>query len=123
LLKESNVPLKRIFQSSDFVQPTMDEEPKRSIITESADAVVVMWHLLPGQRIRPHVHPDGQDTWIVISGSGEYSFDEGKATTPIACGQIVVAHLGQVHGVLNNTNEPLQILSVVSPADAGYFLV
>ncbi|PKO89342.1 MAG: cupin domain-containing protein [Betaproteobacteria bacterium HGW-Betaproteobacteria-12] len=101
----------------------MDEEPKRSIITESADAVVVMWHLLPGQRIRPHVHPDGQDTWIVISGSGEYSFDEGKTTAPISRGQIVVAHLGQVHGVLNNTNEPLQILSVVSPADAGYFLV
>lgn len=116
------MPLKRIFQSSDFVQPTMDEEPKRSVITESADAVVVMWHLLPGQRIRPHIHPNGQDTWIVMSGSGDYSPCAGEMTTPISCGQVVVAHAGQVHGVLNNTSEPLQILSVVSPANAGYFL-
>jgi quercetin dioxygenase-like cupin family protein len=101
----------------------MDGEPIRSIITESRDAVVVAWYIDPGQEIAAHMHPNGQDTWTILAGKGEYCLDQAGTTKPIVAGDIVVAHSGCVHGVLNNGDEPLVFISVVSPADAGYQLV
>ncbi|MBD2105188.1 cupin domain-containing protein [Leptolyngbya sp. FACHB-261] len=112
----------RIFNSSAFLQPT-DEEPIRSVVTESKDAVVVAWYIKPGQAISAHIHPSGQDTWTVLAGKGEYYLDQAGTTKPIIAGDVVVAPTGCVHGVFNNSNEPLVFISVVSPADAGYQLV
>lgn len=109
----------RIFNSSDFFQPT-NGEPIRSIITESKDAVVVVWYIKPSQTIPAHIHPNGQDTWTVLAGEGEYYLDQAGKTKPIVAGDVVVAPIGSVHGVLNSGNEPLVFISVVSPADAGY---
>lgn len=109
----------RIFNSSKFLQPT-DGEPIRSVVTESQDAVVVAWYIKPGQEISPHIHPHGQDTWTILSGKGEYFLDRSRTTKPIVAGDVVVAHIGCVHGVFNNGDEPLVFISVVSPADAGY---
>lgn len=53
--------MQRVFEAEQFVR-VGENEPIRSVVTESADAVVVMWHMFPGQRIAPHVHPAGQDT-------------------------------------------------------------
>lgn len=111
--------LTRIFDGAEFVQKS-DGEPIRSVVTESSDTVVVMWYVLPGQTIQPHFHPSGQDTWIILSGNGEYILDAEGTTKPISSGQIVVAHTGQVHGVINKGSEPLQFVSVLSPQDAGY---
>ncbi|WP_348230442.1 cupin domain-containing protein [Trichocoleus desertorum] len=112
----------RIFDSSQFLQPT-EGEPIRSVVTESKDAVVVAWYVKPGQTILPHVHPHGQDTWTILSGKGEYYLDQVGTTQPIIAGDIVVAFMGCVHGVINNGEEPLVFISVVSPSDAGYYLV
>lgn len=109
----------RIFNSSKFFQPT-DGEPIRSIVTESKDAVVVAWHIKPGQTIPAHNHPNGQDTWTILAGKGEYFLDKAGTTKPIAAGDVVVAYPGCVHGVFNDGDEPLVFISVVSPADAGY---
>jgi quercetin dioxygenase-like cupin family protein len=114
--------LSRIFNTAEFVQ-TSDGEPIRSVVKESLDAVVVMWYVLPGQRISPHVHPSGQDTWIVLSGNGEYILDAEGTTMPISSGQIVVACTGQVHGVVNRGSKPLEFVSVVAPQNAGFQLV
>lgn len=112
----------RIFNSHNFFQPT-DEEPIRSVITESKDAVVVAWYIKPGQKIPAHIHPHGQDTWTVLSGKGEYYLDEAGNTKSIVAGDVVVAHTGCVDGVFNNSEEPLVFISVVSPGEAGYQLV
>lgn len=112
----------RIFKSSNFFQPT-DGEPIRAVITESQDAVVVAWYIKPGQEINAHIHPNGQDTWTILSGSGEYYLDQVGTTKSITVGDVVVAYSECVHGVFNNTDEPLMFISVVSPADAGYQLV
>lgn len=109
----------RIFNSSDFFQPT-DGEPIRSVITESENAVVVAWYIKAGQEIPPHIHPNGQDTWTILAGRGAYYLDEAGTTKPIAAGDVVVAHTGCVHGVINIGDEPFVFISVVSPADAGY---
>lgn len=114
--------LQRIFHSAACFQPA-EGEPIRAVITESPEAVVVAWHVSPGQRIAAHVHPHGQDTWTILSGEGEYVLDAGGASRRIRAGDIVLAHTGCVHGVHNTGTEPLTFISVVSPAQAGYELV
>jgi quercetin dioxygenase-like cupin family protein len=112
----------RIFNSSQFFQPT-DGEPIRSVVTESRDGMVVAWYIKPGQEIPAHIHPNGQDTWTILTGRGEYYLDKAGTKNPIMAGDVVVAHIGCVHGVFNSSDEPLIFISVVSPADAGYQLV
>lgn len=111
--------IERIFKSSDFFQPT-DDEPIRSVVTDSSDATVVAWYIKPGQEIGAHIHPNGQDTWTILSGSGEYYLDIVGNRKTITAGDVVVAPVKCVHGVFNHGDEPLIFISVVNPYDAGY---
>ncbi|BAY17563.1 cupin 2 conserved barrel domain protein [Anabaenopsis circularis NIES-21] len=111
--------IERIFKSTDFFQPT-DGEPIRSVVTESPDAVVVAWYVKPGQEIGAHIHPYGQDTWTILSGSGEYYLDIEGTRKIITTGDVVVAPVQCVHGVFNHGDEPLIFISVVTPYEAGY---
>jgi quercetin dioxygenase-like cupin family protein len=110
---------RRIFQVADHLQPS-EGEPIRSVVHETADSVVVAWTVKPGQRISPHVHPSGQDTWTVISGVGEYQVDASGKTLSITAGDIAVAPTGAVHGLLNTGSQDIVFVSVVSPGLAGY---
>lgn len=109
----------RHFHALDFMQPS-DDEPIRSVIRKTAEAVVVAWHVKPGQRIAAHVHPSGQDTWTILTGQGNYQTETSGSSLAITAGDVVVAPIGCVHGVSNTGQEPLTFISVVSPADAGY---
>ncbi len=111
----------RIFKSVDFFQPSTGD-PIRSVVSESADAVVVAWHVAPGQTIAPHVHPGGQDVWTILSGSGQYISATSGETRALRSGDIAVAIAGQVHGVINDGAEVLRFISVVAPVTAGYQL-
>lgn len=112
----------RIFNSAEFFQPT-DGEPIRSVITESPEATVVAWYIQPGQEIAAHIHPQGQDNWTILSGTGEYYLDAAGARQTIAKGDVVIAPVGAVHGVLNSGDEPLVFISIVTPANAGFQLL
>jgi quercetin dioxygenase-like cupin family protein len=110
---------KRVHKSIDYMQAS-DGDPIRSVISESEHAAIVAWHVKPGQKIAPHTHPHGQDTWTILSGQGQYQIDaEGNAVTVLP-GDVVVARSGQVHGVLCTSSEPLRFVSVVAPLEAGY---
>jgi quercetin dioxygenase-like cupin family protein len=113
--------MSRIFPSAKFFQPT-EGEPLRSVVAESAEAVIVAWYLIPGQEIAAHIHPQGQDTWTILSGSGQYYLDN-TVRQRITVGDIVIAPVRSIHGVLNDGDEPLVFMSVVSPGNAGYELV
>lgn len=110
---------RRVFQVAAHLQPN-DGEPIRSVVHETDDAAIVAWTVKPGQRISPHMHPSGQDTWTVILGFGEYQLDASGATVKIAAGDIAVAPAGAVHGVLNTGPLDLVFVSVVSPALSGF---
>ena len=112
----------RIFHSADYLQPT-DEAPIRSVITESSASTIVAWYIQPQQEIPAHIHPQGQDTWTILSGQGEYYLDRSGTTKSISKGDVVIAPTGSVHGVFNSSSEPLIFISVVSPGAAGYELV
>jgi quercetin dioxygenase-like cupin family protein len=92
------------------------------VVVQTPDAVVVAWLVLPGQRIAAHVHPQGQDTWTVLSGSGRYQTSAEGESRSIGPGDVAVAYTGCVHGVHNTGGEALRFISVVSPAEAGYEL-
>lgn len=109
----------RVFRVADHLQPA-DGEPIRSVIAHSADATVVAWTVKPGQRIVAHVHPQGQDTWTVLSGTGDYQLDATGATRALRPGDVAVAPIGAVHGVLATGDGPLVFVSVVCPGEAGY---
>ena len=116
------MPMSRIFNSTNFFQPT-EGEPIRSVVTESPEAVIVAWYIQPGQEIAAHCHPQGQDTWTILSGQGDYYLDTAGMRQLITAGDVVIAPTGCVHGVANHGAEPLVFISVVSPADAGYQLL
>lgn len=109
----------RVFDASHHFQAGATEPP-RTVITESRDAAVVCWHVEPGQRIELHLHPQGQDTWLILSGQGDYFLDEGGQSAPLYPGVVAVAPAGAVHGALNTGTTPLRFLSVVSPAQSGF---
>lgn len=112
----------RVFKSSEHMQASRGE-PIRSVVLESEHSVIVAWHVEPDQTIAPHTHPQGQDTWTILSGHGEYQVDEQGNTVSVTAGDVVVARQGQVHGVKCTSNEPLQFISVVAPIEAGYVLL
>ena len=109
----------RVFKVADHLQVT-DGEPIRSVVHATDDAAVVAWTVKPGQRISPHVHPSGQDTWTILAGEGDYQIDAAGQTVRIAAGDVVVAPVGAVHGVLNTGAQALVFVSVVSPALSGF---
>jgi quercetin dioxygenase-like cupin family protein len=109
----------RVFTVADHLQPR-DGEPIRSLVHETDDAAIVAWTVKPGQRISAHVHPNGQDTWIVIQGEGEYQVDASGSTVRLEAGDIAVAPVGAVHGVLIIGSVALVFVSVVSPALSGF---
>jgi quercetin dioxygenase-like cupin family protein len=112
----------RIFKSIDFHVSNVGE-PVRSVITESKESAVIAWFVNPGQKISAHIHPNGQDTWIIQSGKGQYRSDKAGTLSIIQAGDVVIAHAGETHGVLNHGDEPLIFISVVAPALSGYELL
>lgn len=109
----------RIFKSVDYFQPN-DAEPIRSVISESPNATIVAWHVNPGQTIAPHIHPNGQDTWTILTGTGQYYIDALGNHQTIVAGDVVIAPVGGVHGIHNHGDQPLTFISVVTPFEAGY---
>lgn len=110
----------RIFPLADFIQPS-DDVPIRSVVVETTNAVIVVWHVRPGQEIAAHVHPQGQDTWTVISGCADYQLGNGNISR-LKAHDIVVARSNQVHGALNVGQDDFVFVSVVAPGNAGYQL-
>ncbi|ARJ68041.1 hypothetical protein WV31_05425 [Magnetospirillum sp. ME-1] len=91
---------------------------RRHVISQTEHAVVTGWHVLPGQGLEPHRHPEGQDTWVVLAGEADYLMGGGKSRK-IKTGDIAIATTGQVHGARNTGTSPFIFVSTVTPADAG----
>lgn len=65
--------LQRIYPVSDHMQ-IAEHEPIPSVIEASEHAVIVAWHVEPGQVIAPHTHPAGQVHGVVALGSQALRF-------------------------------------------------
>lgn len=113
------MPDDRVFEAARHFREGATEPP-RIVITESEHAALVAWSVEPGQRIALHLHPTGQDTWVVLAGEGLYFTDREETARPLKPGSVAVAPAGAVHGALNTGTERLRFVSVVSPALSGF---
>ena len=86
----------RIFSVAEYVQPS-EGEPIRSVVLETRDSIIVVWHVHPGRKLRLTFIPHGQDTWTVLSGMADY-FQGNGIVRALREGEIAVARPGQVHG-------------------------
>lgn len=108
----TNLPDQRIFDAEQLVRFS-DE---KAIVTEIAItplSSIAVWGVRPGQEVPAHLHPDGQDTWIILRGSLTYYLGNGQRRT-ISAGQIDIAGPNQIHGAANLGQEDAVFLSIYS---------
>ncbi|MFL9458369.1 cupin domain-containing protein [Tolypothrix bouteillei VB521301_2] len=90
--------------------------PEKATVTEiviTPHSSIAVWGVRPGQEVPAHIHPDGQDTWIVIRGELTYYLGNGQKKI-ISSGQIDIAEPLQVHGAVNEGTQDVVFLSIYS---------
>jgi len=108
----------RIFTAAEAVEFS-DEHAEMMQISETSDSAVFVWGVKPGQEVAPHIHPDGQDTWVMIQGTLTYYLGDGQ-TKQIDAGQVDVAPEEIVHGGANEGDDNVIFVSIHSSPDIGY---
>ncbi len=89
-------------------------ETSMEAISHSGIHEIHLWRIAPGEWIYPHIHPENDDIWYFIQGTGEYYTSSSKKKT-VTPGDIAVALPGEVHGVFNSGSEDIIIYSVLAP--------
>lgn len=72
-----------------------------------------LYCVAPGQSQRSHTHGDQDKIYCVLEGSGRFSL--GGREERLAKGEVLVAEAGVEHGLVNDGNEPMLVLVVVTP--------
>ena len=108
----------RTFDPETFVQFSDTKAMVTEIVITEHSSIAV-WGVRPGQEVPAHIHPDGQDTWIMLRGALSYYLGDGQRTT-IRAGQVDVAKHHQVHGAINDSGEDAVFLSIYSAPKLGW---
>ena len=87
------------------------------VITEHSS--IAVWGVRPGQEVPAHLHPDGQDTWVMLRGELTYYLGNGERRT-IRAGELDIAEHHEVHGAINEGSEDAVFLSIYSAPKIGY---
>lgn len=101
----------RIFKIFEML-PSTGKTYRELIYTKNNE--IHLWRIIPGEWIYPHLHPDNDDIWHIIQGTGEY-YTTSQEKRIVHPGDIAVANPGEVHGIFNCGSEDIIILSVLSP--------
>ena len=96
-----------------------DEKATVTEISITEHSSIAVWGVRAGQEVPAHIHPDGQDTWIMLRGSLSYFLGNGERAT-IRAGQVDVAEHHQVHGAINDGGEDAVFLSIYSGPKLGW---
>ncbi len=107
----------RTFDPESFVRFS-DGQAMVTEIVITAHSSIAVWGVRPGQEVPAHLHPDGQDTWIMLRGALVYYLGNGQRKT-IRAGEIDIAEHHQVHGAINEGREDAVFLSIYSAAKLG----
>jgi quercetin dioxygenase-like cupin family protein len=105
-------PQSRTFDIEQLVQFS-DEKATVTEIVITPHSSIAVWGVRPGQEVPAHIHPDGQDTWIIIRGELTYYLGDGHKKV-ISSGQIDIAEPLQVHGAMNEGTKDVVFLSIYS---------
>jgi len=87
---------------------TRDKAPAEHAVKEMAVLTIPA-----GASIGYHKHDANEDTYIVISGTGVFK-DSDEKEYNVGPGDMTVIRMGQMHGLANNGNVPLVVVSIVA---------
>jgi len=108
----------RILDARNLVRFS-DEKAKVTQLTATENTMIFVWGVKPGQEVEAHIHPGGQDTWIMIEGELTYYLGNSK-TKRIRAGQIDVASKNEIHGCVNEGSTDAIFVSIYSPREIGF---
>ncbi len=75
--------------------------------------------LEPGQQVKPHVHTNADDVWVVLEGEATYYQGDGQ-TCRIRQGMLAVARAGEVHGARNDGPGRFAFVSAFGPIPVDF---
>jgi len=101
----------RFFKVADYVAKA-GEDPQKNILFENERSNGVIWVVPPGKEVVAHYHPETDDVWVILQGSGDYYIAKGE-TRPIEAGMVIPAEKGDIHGV-KNTGSGLLVFAAIS---------
>jgi quercetin dioxygenase-like cupin family protein len=108
----------RIFNAVQHVRFSADKATVTEVsVTDHAS--IAVWGVRPGQEVPAHTHPDGQDTWVMVSGELTYYLGNGRRRT-IRAGDVDVADKNEVHGAINEADADAVFLSIYSARKLGW---
>ena len=108
----------RIFSLESYVRFSDESAPVTEII-QTENSSIAIWGVKPGQIVQAHLHPDGQDTWVMLRGPLTYYLGNGESQS-LNTGEIAIADQHQIHGGVNNSNEDAVFVSIYSAPQIGY---
>jgi len=68
----------RIFSLESHVRFS-DESATVTEIIQTENSSIAVWGVKPGQIVQAHLHPDGQDTWVMLKGTLTYYLGNGES--------------------------------------------
>lgn len=101
-----------VFDTSAAVQFS-HEKMKKVNLYESHRLFCDVYCLLPGQSQRPHVHHDEDKIYFALTGVCDVQV--GDLTVPLPPGHVAIAPAGAMHGIVNRSDSPATVLTVMAP--------
>lgn len=96
-----------------------DEKAQVTEIVRTDHSSIAVWAVRPGQEVSAHLHPHGQDTWVVLRGTLTYYLGNGQ-TQRLSVGDCALANPSQIHGAINEGPEDAVFVSIYSAPEIGY---
>ncbi len=72
-----------------------------------------LYCLESGQEQKAHAHPDSDKIYLIVEGSGR--FQVGDEERQLGAGEATMAPAGLVHGIRNDSDTRLVVLTVMAP--------
>ena len=96
-----------------------DKAALKTVIYDTDSSCGVIWVVKPGQEVKCHAHPNADDIWIVLKGTGVFHEEVG-ADRIIKEGDMIVSPKNHCHGVTNKSNEDFIFAGILTPIPAEY---
>jgi mannose-6-phosphate isomerase-like protein (cupin superfamily) len=102
----------KVVKVSDQVQFKSEKMNKVSLF-DSDRFFCDVYCLEPGQVQKVHAHEGSDKIYYLLEGKGQITI--GSEEKELTAGEITLAPSGEVHGVVNHTQEPLVMLVFMAP--------